>query len=69
MESLLELFVHVDDFWQAFRPIWHEHLLARGKRQRLRDSQLSESEIMTIMILFHQAQYRNFKAFYLSTIR
>ena len=69
MDSLLELFVHVDDFWQAFRPVWHEHLLASGKRQRLRDSQLSESEIMTIMIVFHQAQYRNFKAFYLGYVR
>ena len=69
MDSLLELFVHVDDFWQAFRPIWHEHLLASGKRQRLRDSQLSESEIMTIMIVFHQAQYQNFKAFYLGYVR
>ena len=68
MDSLLELFVHVDDFWQAFRPIWHEHLLASGQRQRLRDSQLSESEIMTIVILFHQAQYRNFKAFYLGYV-
>ena len=68
MDSLLELFVHVDDFWQAFRPIWHEHLLASGQRQRLRDSQLSESEIMTIMIVFHQAQYRNFKAFYLGYV-
>ena len=68
MESLLKLFVHVDDFWQEFRPIWHKHLLASGKRQRLRDSQLSESEIMTIMILFHQTQYRNFKAFYLGYV-
>lgn len=69
MNSLLELFVHVDDFWQEFRPIWHEHQLASGQRQRLRDSQLSESEIMTLVILFHQAQYRNFKAFYLGYVR
>ncbi|MBZ0297932.1 MAG: IS982 family transposase [Anaerolineae bacterium] len=69
MDSLLELFVHVDDFWQGFHPIWHEHLLTSGQRQRLRDSQLSESEILTILILFHQAQYRNFKAFYLGYVR
>lgn len=69
MDSLLELFVHVDDFWQAFRPIWHEHLVTSGKRQRLRESQLSESEIMTLVILFHQEQYRNFKAFYLGYVR
>ena len=57
MDSLLELFVSVDDFWQAFRPYWHQHLLETGVRKRLRDSQLSESEIMTIMILFHQSHY------------
>lgn len=68
MDSLLELFVHVDDFWNLFRPIWHEHLLASGKRQRIRSSQLTESEIMTILILFHQAGYRNFKMFYLGYV-
>ncbi len=64
MNSLLELFVSVDDFWQAFRPYWQQHLLETGVRKRLRDSQLSESEIMTIVILFHQSHYRDFKAFY-----
>jgi hypothetical protein len=68
MDSLVELFVAVDDFWQIFRPAWHEHLLASGTRQRIRPSRLSESEIMTIVILFHQSQYRNFKAFYLGYV-
>lgn len=62
--SLVELFCHVDDFWQVFRPIWYEHLLAAGERQRLRATQLSESEIMTIMIHFHQSGYRTFKDYY-----
>jgi hypothetical protein len=65
MTSLLELFVHVDDFWQQFQPFWYEHLLRSGERERLQKSRLNESEIMTIMILFHQSQYRNFKRFYL----
>jgi hypothetical protein len=30
-----------------------------------RKSRLSESEIMTILILFHQSHYQNFKQFYL----
>ena len=68
MDSLVELFVAVDDFWQIFRPTWHEHLLVSGERQRIRSSRLSESEIMTIVILFHQSQYRNFKAFYLGYV-
>ncbi len=68
MDSLVELFVAVDDFWQVFRPSWYKHLLASGERQRIRASSLSESEIMTIVILFHQSQYRHFKAFYLGYV-
>ena len=68
MDSLVELFVAVDDFWIIFRPRWHEHLLASGERQRIRASRLSESEVMTIVILFHQSHYRNFKAFYLEYV-
>lgn len=64
MTSLVELFVAVDDFWQAVRPRWEQYLLTSGQRQRIRPSRLSESEIMTIVILFHQSQYRTFKAFY-----
>jgi hypothetical protein len=62
--SLLELFCHVDDFCQTFLPSFHAHLLASGMRQRHRARRLSCSEIMTILILFHQSHYRDFKAFY-----
>ena len=68
MESLVELFVHVDDFWQANRDAWYQHMLESGTRQRIRDKQLSESEIMTIVILFHQSGYREFKKFYLKYV-
>lgn len=62
--SLLELFCHVDDFCQGFLPQHDAHLLASGMRQRQRARSLSVSEIMTILILFHQSHYRDFKAFY-----
>jgi len=62
--SLLELFCHVDDFCQSFLPQHHAQLLAAGMRQRQRARSLSVSEIMTILILFHQSHYRDFKAFY-----
>ena len=62
--SLLELFSDVDDFWQAFRPYWQAQLLAQGTIQRVRAPRMCESEIMTLLILFHQSHYRTFKAFY-----
>jgi hypothetical protein len=59
MDSLLELFCHVDDFCTASL----EQLSARRPRVSL-----CISEIMTILIHFHQSNYRNFKAFYLEHV-
>lgn len=64
MMSLLELFVSVDDFCQTFLPFWERKLIADGSKKRLRVGQLRVSEIMTILIHFHQSHYRNFKAYY-----
>lgn len=64
MSSLEELFCSVDDFDQKFEPKWQQHLLQDGLRRRSRTRQMYLSEIMTIVISFHQSHYRNFKAFY-----
>ncbi len=39
-------------------------LLSGGGQRRQRAGQLSDSEALTIMIHFHQSQYRTFKAYY-----
>lgn len=62
--SLLELFCHVDDFCQQFEPSWQRQLLPAGTIKRVKATQLSTSEIMTIIIHFHQAGYRDFKTYY-----
>jgi hypothetical protein len=62
--SLLELFCDVDDFWQEFQPHWEQEMLRNGSVHGLRQGQLSVSEVMTIMIHFHQSHYRHFKAYY-----
>jgi hypothetical protein len=64
MLSVLELFCDVDDFCQAFEPIWYQSLVQQGTRQRDRQTRLVTSEIMTIVIHFHQSGYRNFKVYY-----
>lgn len=61
--SLLELFCDVDDFWLRFEPHWKASQLQAGKR-RERQGQLSPSEVMTILVHFHQSHYRTFKAYY-----
>lgn len=62
--NLTELYCHVDDFWKGYAPQYQQQQLSSGVRQRQRAGQLAESEIMTIMIHFHQAHYRHFKAYY-----
>ncbi len=62
--SLLELFCHVDDFCQQVEPKLEAQRLPDGLQHRHRSGELSSSEIMTILIHFHQSHYRTFKAYY-----
>ena len=61
--SLLELFCDIDDFWQDFAPNWQQLLLENG-HQRQRAGRMSMSEMMTIVVHFHQQRYRDFKTYY-----
>lgn len=60
--SVLELFCDVDDFMLSFVPPMKVSQLITGK-QRRRAGQLWPSEIVTILIYFHQSHYRTFKAY------
>src|SRR5512143_3510891 len=68
MDSLTELFCQVDDFCHQFEPAWEQRLLLRGTKKRRRRSALSVSELMTLIILFHQLRFRQFKRFYLDYV-
>ena len=63
------LFYHVDNFCMAFEP-WYQHqLLALGQPKRKRETRLSLSEVMTILIAYHQSGFTCFKYFYLHLLR
>ncbi|HEY9764505.1 MAG TPA: IS982 family transposase [Trichocoleus sp.] len=64
MLSLESLFCHVDDFCQWFEPLWQQQQLGDSHQRRKRSRRLCLSEVMTILIAFHQSAYRNFKWFY-----
>lgn len=64
MTSLEELFCHIDDFCQIFEPKWQNTLIGNGVRHRRRSRCLQLSEVMTILVSFHQHACRNFKHFY-----
>ena len=64
MSQLVAMFCDIDDFCKGVEPIFTQRLLQRGQRQRRRPSQLSLSEIMTILVYFHASHYRDFKHYY-----
>mgnify|MGYP000851693979 CR=1 FL=1 len=66
--SLVELFCHVDDFCQEFVPIMEKKMICSDSKTRKRKRSLTMSEVMTILIHFHQSHYRNFKAYYLEYV-
>src|SRR5260221_2104520 len=62
--SLLELFCSVDDFCQEYAMSGQGKELGSGKARRERQGKLNLSEVMTIIIHFHQSHYRDFKTYY-----
>lgn len=64
MDSLTELFCMTDDFCKAFEPEWEKRLLEGGHKKRMRAGGLSLSELMALVVLFHQLRFRQFKSFY-----
>ena len=66
--SLLEIFCDVDDFMLVFADWFKRHALTEAPSTRGRKATLSMSEVMTIIIWFHQSHYRDFKAFYLEYV-
>jgi hypothetical protein len=64
MSDLVAMFCDIDDFCKVFEPIYSQRLLQNGQRQRVRQGQLSLSEIMTIIVSFHASHYRDFKHYY-----
>jgi len=67
--NLLELYCHVDDFCQQMGSEGEVQQLSDGRQRRHRAGELSTSEIMTILIHFHQSQYRTFKAYYIEHVQ
>jgi hypothetical protein len=62
--ELDNLFYEIDDFCLIFEPQFLSQLLDSSERKRIKNSQLSLSEIMTIIVYFHHSRYRDFKHYY-----
>jgi Transposase DDE domain len=65
--DLSTIFFDIDNFCQAFAT--YESLrLARPGARCVREPELAISEVMTIIVWFHQSGYRTFKRFYTEDI-
>ena len=67
--NLVEIFCILDEFCKYFTPELKKHTLkVPGKRSRNRKCRMSDSEIMTILVLFHTSRFRDLKSFYLGYV-
>ena len=63
--DIVALFCDLDKFAVEFEPMMRRRLPSDGKRRRDRPCGLHLSEVMTILVLFHDSGCRTFKHFYL----
>ena len=68
LAPIVEIFCDIDDFYKNHVKKSASKILPLPKGKRQRKTELSESEMMTIMILFHLSHYRTFKDFYMDCI-
>ena len=65
--DILPLFCEIDDFCKVFDQLYQTRALSNGKK-RNRQTRLSQSEVMTILVMYHASGYKNLKAFYVQEI-
>ncbi|RZJ99829.1 MAG: IS982 family transposase [Flavobacterium sp.] len=69
MDYITEIFCTFDDFCKIFENNLQKSLIKPAKNTRNRTTALSLSEIMTIVVMFHQSGYRFFKYYYCNMLQ
>jgi hypothetical protein len=74
--TLISIFCDVDDFCKKFEPEWQKIMienqsecLVKDKKRRNRKTELSLSEAITIVIMFHKTRHRTFKDYYIRYVQ
>ncbi len=70
-DKIFEIFFLVDEFCKEYESVKEGHVLNEhiSKRVRNRKFKLSDSEVITILIIFHIGQFRNLKHFYINYVQ
>ncbi|MGP1478742.1 MAG: IS982 family transposase [Capnocytophaga sp.] len=69
--KVTEIFFIIDEFDKNFEKIVSDNSLMQDTtlKQRNRKTTLSDSEVMTILILFHSSHYRDLKHYYINLVK
>ncbi len=67
-KNITELFCFVDDYCKIIDENFASRLLPNGKKPR-RVPEITYSEIITIILLYQQSRYENFKSFYICYLK
>ena len=66
--ELITLFYIIDEFCKEFEPKWRAERINSGEVQRNKPCRMTLSEILTIIVHFHQSYHRNFKHYYVDYV-
>ncbi len=69
--NIVEIYFVIDEFNKEYEQQIKGHMLTTttSKKRRNKPSKLNDSEVMTILVLFHLSGYRTLKDFYLYHVR
>ncbi len=67
LDKIIDVFCALDDFYKEFYVETQKHMIEQNcsVKKRNRQFAMSESEVMTIVILFHLGGYKCFKHYYI----
>lgn len=66
--ELVPLFYLIDEFCKEFEPAWRKQRMTSGLARRNKPCRMSLSEILTIIVHFHQSNHKTFKYYYLDYV-
>ena len=71
IDKITEIFCLIDDFTIEFNKAKEGHILEMdvSKTHRKRNYKMSDSEVITILVMFHLGNYRNLKHFYINYVQ
>ena len=70
-DKITEIYYIIDEFCKEFESAKMGHILPKSTalKQRNRKFSMSDSEVITILIMFHLGQFRNLKHFYINYVQ